>query len=624
MAGLFPTSGGDMKSISVFSQPLHPSFRRGRWAFGFFLSLALLLSACAGAPSRPVNIARGDYQPVTRYLSAVIKRDMARHDVRGLSIALIDNQQVVWAEGFGYADVAQQIPATADTVYRIGSISKILTATEVMRLSELGKVDLDKTVTAYVPEFSVRNRFAHSKPITLRALLAHHSGLPSDVIKGMWVEHPVSLGDYVASLREESLASPPQSLYKYSNIDFSLLGKVIENVEHQEFSGAMQKNLLTPLDMRHSSFQLTPEIERRYARGYRNGQEAKPLALRDTPAGGMLSSVNDMSRWLRFIFADGRVQDTQLVKPETLQEMFKPQFEGLDLDFGHTMGLAWMLSGLSVPGGAPLAWHNGGYPPYQAHLSLLPEQKLAVVILSNSEEASQFITQLGVRALELAHETRYGRPPSQDSTKTAPDPVRISSGELARYAGQYAMVKGQLGSIAVDGDQLKTSLFGRRFSLQPISEDTFMPRARVAFGLISIPLDTLSIRFRTVQAKDVAVLHGLPAPFAFERVPRAAIPDAWRLRMGKYATDTTDEPFDLKQGELTTVSGILAFKVVITAKGDTKPGTSVTLALRAISDDEAVVAGIGNGEGGVLRAMHADGSTELVYSGFRFSRSAER
>lgn len=595
-----------------------------RWLVGAALSLVLLLSGCAGAPLRPTNIARGDYEPAKHYLSAVIKQDIAKHDVKGLSIALIDDQKVVWAEGFGYADVAKQVPATTDTVYRIGSISKVLTATEIMRLAEQGKVELDKAVTAYVPEFSVHNRFVDSKPITLRALLAHHSGLPSDVLKGMWVGHPVSLAEYVTALSEESLASPPQSLYKYSNIDFSLLGRVIENVEHQEFSSAMQQNLLMPLGMTYSSFQLTPEIERRYARAYRNGKETTRLSLRDTPAGGMLSNVNDMSRWLRFIFADGRAQGAQIIKLETLHEMFKPQFEGLDTDFGHKIGMAWMLSGLTVPSGQPLAWHNGGFPPYQAHLSMLLEQKLGVIILSNSDEASQFITHLGTRVLELAYETKYGAPSTRDTVKQSPKPVRMSRDDLARYAGYYVMFNGQLGSITVDGDQLKTSLFDRSFSLQPISADTFLPKANVAFGLISIPIDTLSIRFQTVQGKNVAVLGGLPAPFAFERLPSADIPDAWRKRAGMYQTDTTDEMFDFKKAELATESGILVFKAVIASKNGVDPEANVTYALQAISDYEAVVAGIGNGEGGMVRAIDSGNNTELVYSGFRFARTGNR
>ena len=588
------------------------------------LAFSLLLAACAMPPPLPANMVRGDYEPAKKYLSALIKQDMTQYNVKGLSIALVDDQKVVWAEGFGFADVANQMPATADTIYRIGSISKVLTATEIMRLAEQNKIVLDNPLTDYLPEFSIRNRFADSRPITIRALLAHHSGLPSDVLKGMWVNNPVSLAKYIPILRDESLASPPQSLYKYSNIDYSLLGSVIENVEHQEFPEAMRQNLLEPVGMMDSSFVLTPKIEYRYARAYRNGTETTRLSLRDTPAGGMLSSVNDMSRWLQFIFSDGRAQGVQLIKPETLQEMFKPQFAGLATDFGHKIGMAWMLSGLSMPDGQPLAWHNGGFPPYQAHLSLLPEQKLGVIILSNSDEASQFITRLGTRALELAYQIKYGSMPVGDIAKQAVKPVKLSAAELTRFAGHYAMFNGQLGSITVDGDQLKTSLFDRNFTLQPVGANTFIPKADVAFGLISIPLDTLSIRFQKVQAMDVAVLNGLPAPFAFERLSHAAIPDPWRNRLGRYQADTGDEQFDFQQTELTTESGILVFKVKFSPKNTTDPNTHTTLALQAISDDEAIIAGISNGEGGTVRAIDTEKGTELVYSGFRFVRTGNR
>ena len=596
-----------------------------RWLTGLTCFLVLLLSGCASIPPVPKTTTRGDYEAIKQYLSAVILKDLSKYNVQGLSIALVDDQKVVWAKGFGYADVANRVPATADTIYRIGSISKVVTATEIMRLAEQGKVDLDRSVTDYVPEFYIRNRFPESKPITLRALLAHHSGLPSDLLKGMWLDNPASLTQYVSELRRESLASPPQSLYKYSNIDYSLLGKVIENVEHRGFSSAMRKDLLEPLGMAESSFRLTPEIEPNYARAYRQGKEAKRLSLRDVPAGSMLSSANDMSRWLRFIFAAGNARGVQIIKPETLNEMFEPQFAGIGLDFGHEMGLGWMLSGLSIPAGKTIAWHNGGFAPYQAHLSILPRQKLGVVILSNSDEASQFITRLGTRTLELAYEVKYGLAPLREQERKAPAPVRLSHETLARCAGHYVMFNGQLGSIDVDGDHLETSLFGRRFLLQPIGDDTFAVRASIAFGLLKLPIDGLSLQFQSVQGLDFAVLKGLPAPFAFERLPRTEIPGAWQKRIGNYqTTDTVGEQFDIRQAELTSVDGILVFKALIVPKNGMTPETRVTIALRAVSDQEAVIAGIGNGEGGVVRAFAPGGGTELVYSGFRFVRTAGR
>jgi hypothetical protein len=120
------------------------------------------------------------------------------------------------------------------------------------------------------------------------------------------------------------------------------------------------------------------------------------------------------------------------------------------------------------------------------------------------------------------------------------------------------------------------------------------------------------------------VLGGLPAPFAFERIPSADIPDAWRKRVGMYQTDTTDEQFDFKQIELATESGVLAIKAVIASKNGVDPEAKVTYALQAVSDQEAVVAGIGNGEGGLVRAIDSGNNTGLFYSGFRFVRMGNR
>ena len=587
----------------------------------FFLGIsAILLVGCAGAPPKPATSALGDYAYAREYLSWMLRQEMAKHDVKGLSIALVDDQRVILAEGFGYADAAKKISATPETIYRIGSISKVFTATEVMLLAERGKVDIDQPLTRYVPEFSIRSRFPDSKPITLRSLLSHHSGLPSDVLKGMWVEHPVSLSQYVADLREESLASPPQTLYKYSNIEYSLLGRAIEKVEGRDFAAAMQQDLLAPLGMTRSSFQLTPEIENLYAKGYRKGEEAARTPLRDVPAGAMLSSVNDMSRFVRFLFGDGNAQGAQIVQAETLREMFKPQYDSLALDFGHKVGLAWMLSGLSVPSGDRLVWHNGGATPFQAHLSLLPEKKLGVIILANTDEASSYITQVGVKALELAMEAKYGTPPAPFSHQVKAEPVKVPHDVLAQYTGNYVMFNGQLGTITLDGDQLKTSLMGANLTLMPVSTDTFIPKANVAFGLISFPLSNLSVQFQTVQDKDVAVLHGLPAPFAFEKVPDYKIPATWLSRLGKYRTDTSEEQFDFKEFELASSSGVLVAKITLSSKNGTAPETRITIALNPISDSEAVVAGLGNGEGGVIRALDHGNTSEFVYSGFHFVR----
>ena len=138
---------------------------------------AILLFCCAGAPGRPLTVGRGDYTRTQQDIAGVIEQAMHKDGVTGLSIALVDDQQVVWAQGFGYADEMNNIPATPETVYRVGSISELFTATAAMQLAEQGKIDIDRPLQTYLPEFSVKRRFTDPSPITLRHLMSHHAGL---------------------------------------------------------------------------------------------------------------------------------------------------------------------------------------------------------------------------------------------------------------------------------------------------------------------------------------------------------------------------------------------------------------------------------------------------------------
>lgn len=126
------------------------------------------------------------YCELKEKLSSIISAEMKRHKITGVSIAVNDDGKTVWSEGFGYSDKEERIAATPHTVYRIGSITKVFTATAIMQLVEHGLLDLDKPVSDYLPEFTINTRFTQSKSITIRDLMTHHSGLPSDNLNGFY------------------------------------------------------------------------------------------------------------------------------------------------------------------------------------------------------------------------------------------------------------------------------------------------------------------------------------------------------------------------------------------------------------------------------------------------------
>ncbi len=576
---------------------------------------AVILSAggCTTAPQKPTILKIGDYQYLKEYLSWSILKDMKKHNVKGLSIAIVDGQKIVWTKGFGLADEEKNLSTSSQTIYRIGSISKVITATEIMRLHQSGKIDIDQPVTTYIKDFSVRSRFKNTHPVTLRSLLSHHSGLPSDIIAGMWVQNPISVAELVHSIKDESLASPPQTMYKYSNIGFSILGRIIEVIENKPFSKAMSDNFLQPLGMQHSSFALTPQMEKFYSKGYREGKEAERTPLRDLPAGAMLSNVEDMGRFIQFVFSDGNLGNKTIVKPKILEEIFSQQFAGLELDFGHKVGLGWVLGGLRFPTDDHLAWHNGAGTPHQAHISLLPDRKLGVIILANTDEARHFITDLGIKGLQLALQAKTGKSiPAQEQIKDIV-PVSVPNKTLDNYAGQY-VVFGNMTSIKRNDSHLKIGFQGNKLDLIPVSHDTFVPKA-TALGFISIPLLNYSLQFKAVHDKSIALLHGLPAPFAFQKITHYKIPQTWKNRLGSYEINTLDELFSINNLQLVIEDGVLLFNVTVQAKSANK-NTKLKIALIPISDTEAVVIGLANGEGGTVR-VKMDGATEkLYYSGF--------
>ena len=118
-----------------------------------------------------------------------------------------------------------------------------------------------------------------------------------------------------------------------------------------------------------------------------------------------------LARFISFVLADGRTATgNQLLQPSTLHAMFTPQFPGLPLDFGHNIGLGWMIDGVRVPGLGPIVWHDGGYPGYFGALMIAREHKLGVVILANGQEAKGFAPRVGRKALQLALAAKLGIP----------------------------------------------------------------------------------------------------------------------------------------------------------------------------------------------------------------------
>ena len=393
-----------------------------------FLLLAVCVAGCSGAPTRPESVGRGDYAKVAEYVSALARHEMKKRDVTGLSIALVDGQRVVWAAGFGYADKAGNVPASPETIYRAASISKLFTATAAMQLVERGTMDIDRPLGDYLPGFSIRTRFADAAPITPRSIMTHHSGLPSDYLKGMWTRDPEPFTRVADRVKDEYAANPPGAVYSYSNLGVTLLGDAIGKVAGRDFASHVRDALLLPLGMTRSSFSTSVDRSPLAAKGYRKGKEAEDPPLRDVPAGGLNTSVLDLSRFVRMVLAGGKAGDRQIITPDTLAEMLRPQNAGVPLDLDFRVGLGWMLGGLGdidLRDSGPVAYHAGATPLFHGQMIVLPERSLGVVVLANSDTSGPVVRKVAAEALKLALEAKTGRrPPEREKPGRARAPFR--------------------------------------------------------------------------------------------------------------------------------------------------------------------------------------------------------
>ena len=582
-----------------------------------FLLLAVCVAGCSGAPTRPVSVGRGDYSKVAEYVSALARHEMKKRDVTGLSIALVDDQRVVWAAGFGYADKAGNVPASPDTIYRAASISKLFTATAAMQLVERGTMDIDRPLGDYLPGFSIRTRFADAAPITPRSIMTHHSGLPSDYRKGMWTRDPESFTRVADRVKDEYAANPPGTVYSYSNLGVTLLGDAIGKVAGRDFESHVGDTLLLPLGMTRSSFSPSADRTPLAAKGYRKGKEADEPPLRDVPAGGLNTSVLDLSRFVRMVFAGGKAGDRRIIKADTLAEMLRPQNEGVPLDLDFRVGLGWMLGGLGdvdLRDSGPVAYHGGATPLFHGQMIVLPERALGVAVLANSDTSGPVVRKVAAEALTLALEAKTGhRPPERE--KTEGEEGSLSAEALQRYEGWYATLAGAV-NVRKSSGGLRADVMNRTVRLIPRADGSLGLQYRF-LGLFPVRIEALDgfVVTRTdVAGREIlaARRHGRAFPIG-ERIRPAPVSARWLGRTGEY--EVANPGGDAVLPEKVRLRADGGFLFVDFAIPLFFPGTA-TFAIAPVSETEAILRGIGRGMGETVRVVTVNGEERISYSGY--------
>jgi CubicO group peptidase (beta-lactamase class C family) len=487
----FRVGGGSRSAIPASCRP---------WSFFSYAGKSfVLLSALCMVPTAPAQTrAPEPGGSLTVGLEQFIPELMQKWKVPGLAIAVVQNGQVIYSRGFGLRDVKGNLPVTTKTIFAIGSISKSFTALSMGILNDEGKLEWDKPVRQYVPEFQMYDPVA-SERMTPRDLISHRVGMAGHDL--VWYSSDFSRDDLVRRLRFLQSDHDFRSGYNYNNLLVATAGYTVGRIAGESWEDFVRQHIFAPLQMNSSNFsvvegQKTSDCSKPYRKDEHSGTVSEipfhPLS-NIGPAGSINSNVEDMARYAIFQLGKGKVgdRDRQIVSEANLKLNHTAQVPmpgGLPSEeIGpRSYAMGWVISSYR---GHPLWWHNGGIDGFYALLALLPDQHFGVVILTNllgDDPVPEIVSYHLYDALlslkpvdwtkrfedldakeKTAEEEERKKELSERKANTHP------SHDLKEYAGRYENSGYGVLTVQVDGDALKATLNNLSFSLQHYAYDVF-------------------------------------------------------------------------------------------------------------------------------------------------------
>lgn len=320
-------------------------------------------------------------------LDTWIKRTIHKNHQPGLAIGVVYDGELLWGQGYGYADVEAETPVTLDTRFRIASITKTFTATAIMQLRDAGKLRLDDPVSKHLDWFDLR--YEDAPEITIHNLLTHTSGMGRDSDGPMWTDQIApTWEEFVETTKKRPPTRAPYDQFAYSNLGYSLLGGIIAAVSGQSWADYLTENILQPLGMTETH-PVPNEDDSRLAKGYSLLQDdyqrdTMPFFLMEgfEASANFASTVHDLVKYAKFHLSKGK---TPVLSGHTLRDMHRVHWLYPKWDGGYGLGLSsykikdWVISG-----------HGGGYPGYLTGFSVCREHNTGVIVLTNALGSNPF------------------------------------------------------------------------------------------------------------------------------------------------------------------------------------------------------------------------------------------
>jgi CubicO group peptidase (beta-lactamase class C family) len=355
--------------------------------------------------------------------------ELRKTNTPGVAIAIIKGDRVEFAKTLGVSNIETGAPLTTETLFRIASNTKVLTAAALVTLAENGKIKLNEPIGAYVKGLSPK-----LSQLTLHQLLSHTAGM-RDGASDFGLHDDSSLGTFIRTWTDDYLFTEPDRIFSYSNLGYDLAGLVLEEVTGKPYADAMDEVLFKPLGMNRTTLRPLMAVTYPFATGHKIGENGKPVVVRpmadevrEWPSGGVFTNVMDYARFAIAFLNQGRLDGKQVLSPEMIAKLSTPYSnkpgnnDQQHAQYGYGLNIV-NYRGLRV------LQHSGSIAGFGALLRIVPEQRFAIIILTNRTGA--LFTKTMDEATEMAGTL------TPEPRVEAPKPLPMNDAERARYVGTY-------------------------------------------------------------------------------------------------------------------------------------------------------------------------------------------
>lgn len=443
-----------------------------------------------------------------------VDRVMKDWKVQGMAVAIVYKDKVILSKGYGYRNVDQKLPVTDETLFAIGSCTKAFTAAGVCLLEEDGRLELDKPVRTYMPDFKLQDPYV-SENMTARDLLCHRSGLPRHDL--IWYGAQASRRELFDKLQYLEPSKPFRTTYQYQNLMFMTAGILIEDVSNTPWEKFTQDRILNPLEMTSTNFSVSDlQKAKDFSTGYteqNNSVVSIPYMNIDAigPAGSINSNVRDMSKWVSALINGGKYNGKKVFSENTIRQVQTPTMvntgQGIQYDenFYVMYGLGWSITSYR---GHVRVDHGGNIDGFSASTCFMPRDSIGVVVLTNMNgTALTSIVRNNVldrmmglpevdwnkRLLDERTKAREG----QAKAKKEEDANRVKdtkpSHPLDAYVGKFEHPAYGTLEISKEGEALALSIHGKKSALEHYHYDVFRATDEKYFGGRSFHLAAISV-----------------------------------------------------------------------------------------------------------------------------------